>query len=162
MANPFLSIKPILPARPVFPSGSQVVAAIDQGMGDAMTDVVSGPIQDIVGTWTNPPKTTVLVYQFKREFRIEDDRFNWANKGTRPRLIQVRRARALRFYGDWKAKTRPGQLKSGAGNRGSRPVFRRWVRHPGIRARNWDPLIKEAADRFVRQRMDEQMRRIFP
>jgi hypothetical protein len=68
--------------------------------------------------------------------------------GTKPHEIKPRRAKALRFAyggkGSFRAKTVPGQLRSNKGRKPTGPiVFRKKVRHPGTKPREWVKTAQE-------------------
>lgn len=65
-------------------------------------------------------------------------------KGTKPHPIFPRptnKSQRLRFqwggFGSYKAKSRPGQLRSYKGGPSGGIVYRRSVKHPGTAPRNW-------------------------
>ncbi len=76
-------------------------------------------------------------------------KWNWLNKGT-----PVRRALMSK---DWKSKTRPGLIGSGAG-RGRMLFVSRKLKRPGIKARGWTAALEKKWAPKFRKRMEEAMR----
>jgi len=95
-------------------------------------------------TWNNKPDFTVEING--RADRIEvlagtDSKiYGYVDLGTRVR-------RAI-MSSDWRSKTKPGSLKSGAG-RGSVVFISKKVNRPGIRARGFSEKIKQKIERKV-------------
>lgn len=156
---------------------------------DAMRKELAGGIQNVIKgmtkdyenvtrTWEHKPRmigdrgAQVSSPQIGTQIRVmvgpdpADDNsriFGYVDKGTRPHVIRPRRAKALAFVwggpGSYRAKTRSGFLSSTAGGPTGSLVFRKFVRHPGTKARNfteqiqskWQALsYREAADAVVK------------
>ena len=92
-------------------------------------------------TWQHQPKFETKIGPFGAAVYTTDQRYQWINNGTDPYTIRPRRASALRFNVPFRAKTRPGKIRSGKGSRGKRVVYAKVVHHPGITARNFDIVI---------------------
>lgn len=78
----------------------------------------------------------------------------WLDEGTKAHDIRAKRKPRLRYRkGGFRAKTKPGSLRSGAGQKATGP----WrgpaqVRHPGTAARNWTAILtKQRKGRFIKR-----------
>jgi hypothetical protein len=117
------------------------IKAIDTGMKSA-SESLRVDFVATTNTWKRKPK-------FERyeigtlQYIIGTDDPIWAmlERGTRPHIIRIRRARFLRFnwdgYGSYGAKTRPNFLGSKNARYPKTPQRRIQVKHPGTEARNW-------------------------
>lgn len=82
----------------------------------------------------------------------DDEIYGYVNNGTDPYTIVPKNAPALVFRYPSTPKTRPNVLRSGRGKRGSKWATKQEVKHPGIKARNFDKIIKK---RFQDKWIDE-------
>lgn len=78
--------------------------------------------------------------------------YRYVVRGTKPRLIRPRhKGGFLVFRSGFRAKTRPRILGSSGGRSFGPTAFARQVRHPGIRARDFDREIEKRREHNVRQ-----------
>lgn len=117
------------------------IKAIDTGMKSA-AESLRVDFVATTNTWNHKPK--FQRYDIgKLQYIIGTDDKIWAmlERGTRPHIIRIRRAKALRFnwdgYGSYGAKTRPDFLGSKNARYPKTPQRRIQVKHPGTKARNW-------------------------
>lgn len=68
-------------------------------------------------------------------------KYAWVNTGTPPRLIRPTKRRSLAFKTGFRASTAPGQLASRRYQRFGSTLYRKAVRWPGIKAREFDATI---------------------
>lgn len=85
-------------------------------------------------------------------------RYTVLSEGTAPRVIVPRTKKMLRFYSDWRAKTRVRWLASFKGKVGKKPVFRKIIRHPGIKARMWEYRVASSQKRTFRSTMHKTLK----
>jgi hypothetical protein len=62
-------------------------------------------------------------------------------RGTRAHPIAAKSGGMLRFRAGYRAKTRPGVIRSYSGGGFGRSIYARQVRHPGTKARDFDKAI---------------------
>lgn len=117
----------------------------------------------ITNSWDHPVDVFVETDTRGGSFELlagtDDKIFNWLEHGTRPHYIFPRRAKALRFLSGFRAKTAPGRMRSGQGGSFGNVLFRAWVKHPGIKPRNWMPKIAERAEKQMKHYFDRELRR---
>lgn len=92
----------------------------------------------------------------ERLIGTDNTTYGYVNSGTRAHTIRPR-GRRLRFPSSYKAKTRPGSLRSGRGGKGGAPVFARAVRHPGTKPRNFDVQIAARAQKQLTTKMRQAL-----
>jgi len=99
-------------------------------------------------TWSakSKPSFTIESEKGKRRVFTTGQIFLYVNDGTKPHIIRGKNGKALRFQTGYSAKTTPGQIASGAGERSGEFVRAKQVRHPGTRARGFDEVIKRKWD----------------
>jgi len=92
--------------------------------------------QKTTRTWRNKPEHELEMFQSKTEIKatnLTDDRiYFFLHEGTKVRYATLSR--------DWKSKTTPGRLISGAG-RGRVLFISKAHPRPGIEARGWTDII---------------------
>jgi hypothetical protein len=85
--------------------------------------------------------------------------YQYVEAGTKPHTIRPKKAKALKFLSNYRAKTRPGFIGSGSGGASGDDVFAQEVHHPGAKARNFAAIIaKRHAPRF-KKNVDAAMAR---
>ena len=130
------------------------------GMQDA-ADAAQKDIEATFVTWTHTPSVDVRERSDGYSISVDDQVWNWLDQGTRAHRIVARRAKRLRFFGGYRAKTRPGFIGSQAGSSSGGPVFRQVVNHPGTKARSWSKLIgakyRAKLQTFISKRIKEAM-----
>lgn len=85
-------------------------------------------------TWTTRPEFQIARGKFLRKVFTEDANYGFVNDGTTVRYALM--------SPDFKAKTRPGFIGSGAGA-GDLIIVNRNNPRPGIKARQFDKMISE-------------------
>lgn len=93
-------------------------------------------------TWNHKPKFTRTDVDAETIAVGTDDAvWSMLDVGTKPHIIRVKRAKALRFawngFGSYGAKTRPGFLGSKNAKYPTTINYRKQVKHPGTKARIW-------------------------
>jgi hypothetical protein len=127
-----------------------------------MEDAAEAAKKDIEATfetWSHKPTVDVKERSDGYSLTVNDDVWNMLDKGTRAHRIVARRAKRLRFFGGYRAKTRPGFIGSQAGGASGGVVFRQSVNHPGTKARSWSKLIgtkyRAQLQTFISKRIKE-------
>lgn len=126
-----------------------LLKAVDTGM-KATAEALRVDFVATTNTWRTKPKF-VSTKAAELTYTVSTDNPIWAmlERGTKPHIIRIRRARFLRFqwdgYGSYGAKTKPNFLGSRAARYPKTPQRRIQVRHPGTKARNW---IETAQDKY--------------
>ena len=120
-----------------------------------------------VQTWRNKPAFEVAVSLAGGGATVlvtpdgpNRQQFEYVDKGTRPHIIRVRRAPALRFRLGGSPKTQPGVIGSGSGS----PPNGFWrakdfVRHPGTEARRFSEIIEKRRRKRFQEAMVDAMQR---
>jgi asparagine N-glycosylation enzyme membrane subunit Stt3 len=93
-------------------------------------------------TWNHKPKFVASIVDPETVAVGTDDAvWGMLDVGTKPHIIRVKRAKALRFawngFGSYGAKTRPGFLGSKNAKYPTTINYRKQVKHPGTKARIW-------------------------
>lgn len=113
-------------------------------------------------TWDHQPKFTLRVGRDGFSLSTDDTIYGYVDKGTRPHVIRIKRAKRLRFAEGYTAKTVPGLIGSRAG--GARGPIRVAieVRHPGSKPRKFSAAIQEKwlklAPGMVQAAIDKELR----
>jgi hypothetical protein len=130
------------------------------GMKDA-ADAAEKDLQSTFKSWTHQPTIEVKERSDGYSLTVVDDVWNMLDKGTRAHRIIARRAKRLRFFGGYRAKTRPGFIGSQSGGTSGGPIFRQSVMHPGTVARSWSKLIgtkyRAKLQTYISKRIKEAM-----
>ena len=139
---------------------TRFATAAKLGMKDA-ADAAKVDIESTFKTWKHQPVVTVKERSDGYSITVDDDVWNMLDKGTRAHRIVARKAKRLRFFGGYRAKTRPGFIGSQAGGSSGGVVFRQSVMHPGTKARSWSKLIgskyRAKLKTFISKRIREAM-----
>ena len=85
-------------------------------------------------TQVGPDGITILV-------DTDDKIWKYVDLGTKPHMIRPKGNWSLRFKSGYKAKTTPGIIPAHKGGSSGKDVYRKWVKHPGTKARNFDKVI---------------------
>lgn len=93
-------------------------------------------------TWRRRPDFTITeVDAANIVIGTDNDIWQMIDVGTRPHIIRVKYAKALRFQwggvGSYKAKTVPRQFRSNKGSVSGPINYRKQVSHPGFKARDY-------------------------
>src|SRR4029450_13786902 len=118
---------------------------------DAAALAAQSNVELTVKTWEHPVSFTISHKVGEGNIATDDEICRYVEHGTRPHLIGPRRSRYLRFAVGGRPKTRPGQLGSGGGAKGSKIVyFRGVVSHPGTKPRLFAKQVaRMAQDRLL-------------
>jgi hypothetical protein len=104
-------------------------------------------------TWKHQPSFTIKASPGERVISTADEIYGYVDQGTRPHVIRPRAGKRLRFSPGGRAKTSPGQIRSGSGARGSGVVWAKQVNHPGTKARNFSKAIAAKWRKLLPQQM---------
>lgn len=119
------------------PSLEDMLGVFEDEMDDYL-DLVKKDFYTTIATWKRKPKFERDVSSSETEvvgeYFTENEVMGWVSHGTRIRYATMTK--------DFRAKTRPGRIRSGSGSGGVAYVSRRRPR-PGIQARKFDELIAE-------------------
>lgn len=130
------------------------------GMKDA-AEAAEKDILSTAETWEHEIEVVVKERADGYSLEVTDKIWKLLNEGTRAHRIVARRAKRLRFFGGYRAKTRPGFIGSQAGGSSGGVVFRQAVNHPGTKARSWSKLIgakyRAQLKTFISKRIKEAM-----
>lgn len=105
-------------------------------------------------TWNHKPKFVREVVDAETVAVGTDDAI-WAmlDVGTKPHIIRVKHAKALRFAwngkGSYGAKTKPNYLGSKNAKYPTTINYRKQVKHPGTKARLWTNTVLEKYQRLL-------------
>jgi hypothetical protein len=124
--------------------------AIKDGI-DATAEACRVDFVATTNTWKHKPKFIVKPESpMSRIIYTDDDVWNMLEVGTRPHIIKPKptnRSGMLRFawdgFGSYGAKTTPGSLSSKNARYPKKIVRRRFVKHPGTKARKWTIVAKQ-------------------
>jgi hypothetical protein len=119
--------------------------AVEDALDEAAANVYAQFAQSH-STWKTRVTFTITRKPWQRAIQTDSKIYRFVNFGTRAHWIIARRKRALAFRTGGSPKTTPGVLASGSGSRGGTAVYRRRVRHPGTKARNFDQVILQEWD----------------
>lgn len=130
--------------------------AFSQAFGNSLDKIVKGVRADFDKTtnswdhkpaWTQENKSIPSQVSFK--VLTQDQRYIWVNSGTATGrggssyVIRPRKAKALAYRENFKAKTTPGFIGSGGGGRTGAYTIRPFTIHPGMKAREFDIAVKK-------------------
>lgn len=122
-------------------------------------------------SWSHKPVFEVLTDSTDTTMTLiggtDDPIWNMLDRGTKRHIIRPRpenKSGVLAFQwggpGSYRAKTRPNSLDSGPGGASGERVFRRYVRHPGTKPRQWSKIIKREMDVLAVQIMQRHLARM--
>ena len=92
-------------------------------------------------TWKKRPTFKIKSQTGRREISTDDTVYKFVDGGTKAHPIKPRRAKALRYQGKYKAKTRVRVIGSSGGGKSGAFVVRKSVKHPGTKARKFSDEI---------------------
>lgn len=144
--------------------------AIIQAERNGLREIKDGVMQDYkrtTATWQHKPffQAYESTLGAARTFRVttDDKIYKFVEGGTRAHVILPKRPGGfLRFvwggFGSYMAKTQPGYVSSVHGGATGKQVFRRGVKHPGTKAREFSRLIQELWNRKAREVIERHIR----
>jgi len=97
-------------------------------------------------TWKTDVKFKITTpKEFERLIATDSDIYNFVSGGTKPHIIEPKRAQFLRFTwggkGSYKPATRPEYIGSKKAKVTGKVNYRKRVKHPGTKARNFPEVI---------------------
>ena len=146
---PTITLKKIMPKTQKIIDVDRVRDELEGTLEDVKQDMIKD-FEGTVANWSTevdfegrkiirPDELRIIVYPTGPGAEI----WGYVNAGTRPHPIYPRAGGVLAFQGGFRAKTRPGSLRSGAGGRSGPTVFSKGVQHPGTEARNFTGQIAD-------------------
>jgi len=140
-------------------------SAIFQELDDRAHDVADLMLKDYlagVANWNHKVtfKKDVTVNPFGGvgiQIDTEDEVYTFVHEGTRAHRIEPRRARRLAYPSGYRAKTKPGQIKSTPGGSFGETRFSSGVNHPGFPGRFFSRPIQAKWDPFFRREMQRAL-----
>ncbi len=133
---------------------------------------VKKDLEKTVATWTKKPKFIVLTKQAPNEHSVNvtttNKIYHFLNEGTgvygplkRPIVIRPVKAKVLRFFPNYKAKTsshpRAIQAKAGGRNTSGKPVFAQEVIVQGIKPRRFFDKIARRNEKRFQDKIDKAL-----
>lgn len=130
---------------------SQAVrAAIEKEMRQTTGPQITKLFEQTIEGWENQPRFATNIHNWAQEVRVKvattSDIYAYVNNGTPAHTITPRRSPFLRFQPGYIAATRPRMLGSGKPRRFGTALSTMMVRHPGIKAREFDQEIAEKVE----------------
>jgi len=130
----------------------KVLRAIESTLKKKTGPALSKDFKMTVRHWKHKPDFPKKFAKNSREMYIEvypagrnKDQYSFVHDGTAPRLIVPKPSRGpsarLRFKPGYSPSSSPGKIESGRARRTGSFVTAAYVRHPGIRARNFSNTI---------------------
>lgn len=152
------SLTPILPKKNQFKAG-RYQAEIDR----AREEVKAGILKDFkstFATWKHKPKFGATRRGDAYYITTNDEIYGYVESGTKPHIIRPRHASRLHFFrGGFQAKSRPGNIASGAGRAATiGETFAKEVHHPGTKPRKFSKLIHDKWQKIWIERMQTAIR----
>jgi hypothetical protein len=109
--------------------------------------LVQRDLQSTTRTWDHKPKFDITITQQGENYIVavgtDDLIYLFVSEGTKPHIIQARRAPYLAFQGGYRAKTRVGIIGSNPGGGFGPTIFAQTVHHPGTKARKFIANIQK-------------------
>lgn len=98
-------------------------------------------------TWDPPPLFSIADINRADAIGVtvssSDRRIGYVNFGTPPHVIRPKTGGMLRFQTGYRAKSRPGSLKSSTGGKFGPYTSQPFVHHPGSEARAFDQAVQD-------------------
>lgn len=138
-----MTLKPI-----IAPKDALGAAALGRAVKNALNAAAKGAQADFgvtARTWGHKVTFTIDASDpDRRVVSTNDAIYGFVDKGTRPHIIRPRRGGRLSWIGTaYRAKTTPGQIKSGQGGNNNTIVHTKLVQHPGTEARRFSIVIRD-------------------
>lgn len=145
------------------PSTKEYQRAIEQAV-DKTANLIHRDYRSTVATWEHKVTFTQTVDKrggvFAIEVSTDDDIYGYVDRGTRPHVIRPKRARALRFRGGYRAKTRVGVIGSRQGGAFGATVHAMSVNHPGFPGRKFSETIRRRRRTTLQQEASQNIAKI--
>jgi hypothetical protein len=131
--------------KAVVPAGLTDAATLQKIVTNQMRMVAKSVAVDFIATtytWKRRPDFVINEIDVETiTIGTDNDIWKMIDVGTRPHVIRVKYAKALRFqwggFGSYKAKTIPRQFRSNKGKISGPINYRKSVKHPGFVARDF-------------------------
>lgn len=135
----------------------KVRAALDRCLTDS-ADLVAIDLEKPTKTWKTKIKAAIKKMAMGRIISIDNAIYGYVSKGTKPHIIRAKRAKYLAFGSAYGPKTTVNSLDSSSGSRGPVDTFRKEVRHPGSKARNFDKIAADNARKVFPKRVAQAIK----
>lgn len=135
----------------------KVRAALDKCLDDS-GDLVALDLEKPTKTWKTKIKAAIKKMAMGRIIGISNPIYFYVTKGTRSHIIRAKRAKYLAFGSAYGPKTTVNSLDSSSGSRGPVDTFRKEVRHPGSKARNFDKIAADNARKVFPKRVAQAIK----
>lgn len=135
--------------------------------GEVKNDIIADFRKTVTG-WKNPPafgskvattNRNVTVFVFPTGDPKAVKKYGYIVHGTRARKIYPRNKKALSFQTGYTPSTRPGRITSRSYARYGKKIARAFVRHPGIKPRDFDKLIAKGYKPEFKKDIENAIRR---
>jgi len=154
-------LKPIKPNKKFLGDIGALEHAIESALDDT-ADFALDLHKKTTTTWDTKVNFYIRKTKFGRSIGTRSNIWKYVDQGTRPHVIQARRAPNLKFRaGGFRAKTRPNTITSSGGARGGNWVTKRSVRHPGTAARNFSEAIGKRAEKELAKALRKKFKGLF-
>lgn len=154
-----IGMQPILP-KPF--KEKLFLAQFEAGMQEVAKEL-DADFQKTYATWKRKPIFTKKVTTTKSSIdgvvETADEIYTYVSAGTKPHIIEPKKAKALAFNVGGTPKTTPKVIGSGAGSPGTGPVFAMKVHHPGTKARLFDKAIAKKMQKPFKLTMERALKR---
>lgn len=156
-----MRLQAITPKRPIARGNAlaELRKAVDQTRGPIEKD-----LQAITATWETKVRWRVRFFDEGGKLVLTvtttNKIFQYVDEGTKPHLIQPKRASRLFFQTGYTAKTRKGFLGSVQGGAKGDWVAAKVVHHPGTEARGFTEALVKKHQRTFMQNVRAAMARI--
>lgn len=134
---------------------------------DVTSNAALQKLDTSVANWKNKPGFAIIArdsgYEQRREITIFGTKkavriWGFVNKGTRPHIIRPKKATGyLRFKPLYQPKTGYRAKYGGSGKASGDPVFRKIVRHPGSKGRDFSGAYREEAGKQLREELIKRL-----
>lgn len=157
-------VRKITPARRELLNPSALRSELQDAM-DELKDGVERDFESTVSSWNTPVSFAVRVTAGNAiTLQVTPAGqgatvWGYLNEGTSGHYVYPR-GRALRFQGNYRSKTRPGRLSSGAGGGSGNYVYSKGHYVSGIEPREWTSVIAEKWTPEFRRIGENAMRRV--
>ena len=130
---------------------------------DDLADEAKATYERTVQSWTDRPTFTISKQVMAREViaKVGTDSliYKYVDEGTRTRDIVPRSAGGvLVFRAEYKPRTRPGSLSSGAKSSGGPLIFTKIVKDHSIKARRFTPQVRTRVQEKVRPVLSRRLK----
>jgi hypothetical protein len=147
---------------PIIPKGFLAInlANAIENQLDMTAKAIQVDFETTTRTWDERPPFKIDKIKFGRRIYTTDEIYGYIAHGTRRHPITARNANYLAFFANGFApKTRVGWIGSNQGSKANKDFRRpKEVIHPGIKARDYERVIKEKWDDEAPRQMQRAIR----